>query len=85
MKEKKYLGKTRLEIAQKLGYGNNCFENDTWIYLMGRTWIGRKSILSIVFKDDKVAEIHIKKTFRRTIYDYVTYLRLVIVMFDFCP
>ncbi len=67
MKKKKYLGKTRAEIAKKLGYGNNRFENDTWIYLMGRTWIGRRIILSIVFKDDEVVEIHIKKTFRRTI------------------
>ncbi|MBK1896276.1 hypothetical protein JHL15_10970 [Chryseobacterium sp. YIM B02567] len=67
MKEKfkHLLGKTREEIAQEIGDGFNYPENEVWTYEVGRTWIGRRIILSITFKGKKAAEIAFFKSFRK--------------------
>ncbi|WP_343644144.1 hypothetical protein [Chryseobacterium sp.] len=67
MRRKDLLGKTREEIAQKLGYGYNIYDNDIWIYQIGKTWIGRRIILTITFNNGKVSEVSIVKTFRKTL------------------
>ncbi|WP_345988946.1 hypothetical protein AAEU33_16640 [Chryseobacterium sp. Chry.R1] len=59
------IGKTRYEIGQVLGYGYNCFGNEVWIYEVGRTWIGRRIILSIKFTNGKASEISIFRCFKR--------------------
>ncbi|MBK1896277.1 hypothetical protein [Chryseobacterium paridis] len=58
-----FLGKTRYEVAQKIGYGYNYFDNDVWIYEVGKTWIGRRVILSIKFDSEKASELSIYKRF----------------------
>ncbi|EJL69604.1 hypothetical protein [Chryseobacterium populi] len=66
MKEKKFtylLGSTRIEVKDKLGYGFNCFTNDLWTYKLGRTWMGRRVILLLIFKNEEVAEIMVVKKF----------------------
>ncbi|PWN71147.1 hypothetical protein C1631_000545 [Chryseobacterium phosphatilyticum] len=60
------MGKTRHEITEELGDGFNFFTNDTWTYQVGNTWIGRKIILSIDFKEGKVAAVDLYKTFNRS-------------------
>nr|WP_315027694.1 hypothetical protein [uncultured Chryseobacterium sp.] len=60
------IGKTRHEVKQELGDGFNFFTDDTWTYPIGRTWIGKKIILSIGFKDGKVNTIDLYKTFSRS-------------------
>ncbi|ASW76390.1 hypothetical protein IQ37_17875 [Chryseobacterium piperi] len=67
MKEKfnHLLGKTRHEITQEIGDGFNYFKSDIWTYELGRTWIGKRIILSIKFKDKKASEISISKSFRK--------------------
>lgn len=57
------LGRGRIEVKDKLGYGFNCFSNDVWNYKLGKTWIGRRIILFIIFKDEKVAEINVIRKF----------------------
>ncbi|ASK32642.1 hypothetical protein CEY12_01885 [Chryseobacterium sp. T16E-39] len=59
------IGKTRYEVAQELGYGFNCFDNEIWIYEVGKTWIGRRVILSIKFENDKASELFLYKTFNK--------------------
>lgn len=59
------IGKNRHEIKKELGDGFNFFMNDTWTYELGRTWIGKRIILSIVFKDGKVTIVDLYKTFSR--------------------
>lgn len=60
------IGKSRHEIKKELGDGFNFFSDDTWTYELERTWIGRKTILSIIFKEGKVARVHLYKTFGRS-------------------
>lgn len=63
---KHLIGKSRHEIKKELGDGCNFFSDDTWTYELERTWIGRKTILSITFKDGKVAGVNLYKTFGRS-------------------
>ncbi|AZA83306.1 hypothetical protein C1637_23770 [Chryseobacterium lactis] len=60
------MGKTRHEIKKELGDGFNFFTDDTWTYQLGRTWIGRRIILALHFKDGNVAGIDLYKTFNRS-------------------
>ncbi|WP_053073309.1 hypothetical protein [Chryseobacterium sp. FH2] len=59
------IGKTRREIKNELGDEFNYFKNPIWTYELGRTWLGKKIILSLTFKDGKVNEVLVFKTFRR--------------------
>lgn len=60
------MGKTRHEVKKELGDGFNFYADETWTYELSRTWFGRKTILSLDFKDDQVNRIHLYKTFNRT-------------------
>lgn len=59
------LGKSRHEIMQELGDCFNYFNSEIWTYEVGKTWFGRKIILSLTFKDDKVSELNLTKRFGR--------------------
>ncbi|MEY8758909.1 hypothetical protein [Chryseobacterium tongliaoense] len=68
MKKKKFtylLGRTRIEVKDKLGYGLNYFGSDLWTYELGKDWMGKRIFLSVVFKNEEVAEINIIKRFRK--------------------
>ncbi|NIF06109.1 hypothetical protein F3J23_11725 [Chryseobacterium sp. Tr-659] len=60
------IGKTRHEVKTELGDGFNLFLDNTWTYELDRTWLGRKIILALFFKDDRVSQIEIYKTFNRS-------------------
>ncbi|GAE65770.1 hypothetical protein CIN01S_12_01420 [Chryseobacterium indologenes NBRC 14944] len=60
------IGMSRHEIKKELGDGFNFFTHDTWTYQVGKTWIGRKIILSIDFKNGKVVAVDLYKTFSRS-------------------
>ncbi|SEW20691.1 hypothetical protein SAMN05421841_1586 [Chryseobacterium wanjuense] len=60
------VGKTRREIVKEIGCpfnGFNYFRSITWTYEVGKTWLGKKIILSLTFKDEKVSEIMLFKSF----------------------
>lgn len=59
------MGKTRQEIKKELGDGFNYFKSERWTYELGRTWIGKKIILSITFKDERASDFTFYKTFGR--------------------
>ncbi|ANF52791.1 hypothetical protein A0O34_20735 [Chryseobacterium glaciei] len=59
------LGKSRNEIIKELGDGFNYFNNEIWTYEVGKTWFGRKIILSLTFKEEKVSELNLIKRFGR--------------------
>lgn len=59
------IGKTRNQIKKEIGDGFNYFENEIWTYELGKTWFGRKTILSITFKEEKASTLHLYKTFGR--------------------
>lgn len=59
------LGKTRNEIKQEIGDGFNYFNNEVWTYEVGKTWWGRKIILSLTFKNENVSELKLSKVFGR--------------------
>ncbi|WP_345988948.1 hypothetical protein AAEU33_16645 [Chryseobacterium sp. Chry.R1] len=67
MKEKfkHLLGKTRREIVEEIGDGFNFPHNEIWTYEVGKTWIGRRIILSIRFKNKKASEIAFYKSFKK--------------------
>lgn len=60
------IGKTRNQIKKEFGDGFNYFENETWTYELAKNWFGRKTILSITFKEQKAATLHVYKTFARS-------------------
>lgn len=59
------LGKTRREIVREIGDEFNYFKNKTWTYEVGKTWFGKKIILSLTFKDERVSRIELYNTFRK--------------------
>ncbi|MEY8758910.1 hypothetical protein [Chryseobacterium tongliaoense] len=59
------LGKDRMVIKDEIGDGFNYFINDIWTYELGKTWIGRRIILSIIFKNGIASEINVFKSFRK--------------------
>ncbi|SIP86329.1 hypothetical protein SAMN05880574_10150 [Chryseobacterium sp. RU37D] len=62
------MGKTRREIVKEIGgtfNGFNYFRSKTWTYEVGKTWLGKRIILSLTFKDERVSEIILLKSFRR--------------------
>ncbi|WP_228409770.1 hypothetical protein [Chryseobacterium sp. T16E-39] len=64
-KFKHLLGKTRDEITKEIGDGFNFHDNEVWTYEVGKTWIGRRIILSIKFKGKNASEIAFYKSFRK--------------------
>lgn len=59
------IGKTRHQVKKEFGDGFNYFENEIWTYELAKSWFGRKTILSITFKEQKASVLHIYKTFGR--------------------
>jgi hypothetical protein len=59
------VGKTRGEVKTELGDGFNYFTNQIWTYEIGKTWIGKRIILSVTFKDGKVSSVEVHNTFRK--------------------
>jgi hypothetical protein len=71
MKKENYshlMGKTRREIMKEIGCtfnGFNYFRSKTWTYEVGKTWLGKKIVLSLTFTDEKVSEIILFSSFKR--------------------
>ncbi|WP_251040463.1 MULTISPECIES: hypothetical protein [Chryseobacterium] len=59
------IGMTRYEVGQEMGYGLNRFEEDVWNYEVGKTWLGKRIILTLTFKDDKASELSLSKSFKK--------------------
>lgn len=62
------IGKTRREIIKEIGDSVNdfnYFKSKTWTYEIGKTWIGKRIILSVTFTDERVSEIILFKSFRK--------------------
>lgn len=59
------LGKTRNDIKNELGDGFNYFNSDVWTYEVAKNWLGRRTILSLTFKDNAVFGLEISKTFSK--------------------
>ncbi|EJL69605.1 hypothetical protein [Chryseobacterium populi] len=59
------LGSTRIVIKHEMGDGFNYFTNDIWTYELGKTWTGRRIILSVTFENGIAAEVKVFKSFRK--------------------
>ncbi|WP_034669564.1 hypothetical protein [Chryseobacterium populi] len=59
------LGKNRILVKHEMGDGFNYFIDDTWTYELGKTWTGRRIILSITFKNGIATEINVFKSFKK--------------------
>ncbi len=58
------IGKTRHEVKAEMGDGFNFFKHDIWTYQVGKTWFGKKVILSVLFNDNKASNVNLHKTFK---------------------
>lgn len=58
------LGKDKDQVIKALGQELNYLPSDIWDYTLGKDWIGRKIILYIHFKENKVTKIKIKKLWK---------------------
>lgn len=59
------VGKSRNQIKQEMGDGFNFFKDRIWTYEIGKTWIGKRIILAITFKEDKADAVRLFKSFKR--------------------
>lgn len=60
------IGKTRHEVKAEMGDGFNFFKDDTWTYQVGKTWLGKKVILSVVFSNNKAVNVNLYTTFKNS-------------------
>lgn len=58
------IGKTRHEVKAEMGDGFNFFKHNVWTYQVGKTWLGKKIILSVLFIENEVVNITLRKTFK---------------------
>lgn len=70
MKEKEYhylLEKSKVQIIEELGQEFNLYQSDIWSYLLGIGWFGRRKILMMEFKQNKVIKIKVKNVYSKRI------------------
>lgn len=61
---KNLINKSKKAVIEELGHGFNFFPDNKWTYNLKKNWMGRKTILTILFHDDRVTKIEIKKTYK---------------------
>lgn len=59
------IGKDKKEITEELGSDFNYYHSEIWTYHIKTNWLGKKAYLLLVFKDEKVHNIKIKKTYAK--------------------
>ena len=59
------IGKEKKEIIEELGAQFNYYHSEIWTYHIKTNWLGKKRYLLIAFKDEKVYNIKIKKTYAK--------------------
>ena len=67
MKPEQYsylIGKTKKEILKELGEQFNFYPSNIWTYYIKRDLLFRKITLFLFFKDDKLNEFTLKKSFK---------------------
>lgn len=57
-----FIGKYKDQIIEEFGQDFNFYSSDVWFYEIEKNWLGRKTYLLILFKNQTVNEIKIKKS-----------------------
>ena len=61
----KLIGKNKKEIIEDLGSEFNYFHAEIWTYHIKTNWLGKKTYLLILFKNDVVYKIKTKKSYAK--------------------
>ena len=59
------IGKDKKSIIEDLGLEFSYYHSEIWSYHIKTNWLGKKRYLLIAFKDEKVYNIKIKKTYAK--------------------
>lgn len=59
------IGKDKQFVIDDLGSEFNYYHTEIWTYHLKTNWLGKKIHLLLLFKDDVVHEIKIKKTYAK--------------------
>lgn len=62
------LGKGKKEVIGYLGSDFNYYYSGVWMYHIKTSWLGRKFYLLILFKNEEVHKIKIKKSYAKIRY-----------------
>jgi hypothetical protein len=57
------LGKSKNQIKKEMEEEFNFFPSDVWTYILDTSWFGRKRVLVILFSNDAVKKVFIKKIY----------------------
>ncbi len=59
------IGMDKKGIIDELGSEFNYYHSEIWTYHIKTNWLGEKTYLLILFKNEKVHQIKIKKTYAK--------------------
>lgn len=59
------IGKDKKSIIEDLGLEFNYYHSEIWSYYLRKNWLGRKFYLLILFKNEIVHKVQIKKTYAK--------------------
>ncbi|MXS72089.1 hypothetical protein GSF70_12765 [Flavobacteriaceae bacterium W22] len=59
------IGKDKKEIIEELGSDFNYYHSKIWSYHLKTNWIGKKTFLLILFKEETAHQIKIKKSYAK--------------------
>ncbi|SEW26451.1 hypothetical protein SAMN05421841_1915 [Chryseobacterium wanjuense] len=54
------MGRDKKQIVYEMGQEFNFYPNNIWTYIIDNGWFGRKTMLLLFFKSEKVYEIKVK-------------------------
>lgn len=57
------MGLTKKDLIEKIGDDFNFYPDTIWIYLLNKSFLGKKTYLIIRFDDDIVKNVVVKKTY----------------------
>lgn len=57
------IGLTKKELILRFGDEFNFYPDDLWIYLINKNFLGKKTFLVVLFKDNMVINVNITKTY----------------------
>jgi hypothetical protein len=62
-----YIGMSKQQMITEMNNQANYYMANRWEYHTSTNWLGKKTILTLFFRNDIVYKIRIKKTYRKVI------------------
>ena len=56
-------GKSKKQILYEFGHEFNYYPSKIWVYEIGKNWLGKRKFLILIFENNIVTTINIKKCY----------------------